>query len=149
MLTLDYSKIANWQDVCLVIDLASGKKVEHPFNFTMGVFMMHTGIQTLTHKNASEFYMRAKLIEVCCGSLFTNGDGTPRYLTTDDVYRYIGLASNVSQYTEAQFFAHLRKDVTRSLKQAMEYTLRSHEREVRERVLATVEADPELRKLTQ
>jgi hypothetical protein len=64
-LQLDYSKIDNWRDICLV-DTPDGKQ-ENPFNFTMGIFMMHTGIQTITRKNASEFYMRAKLIEVCFG----------------------------------------------------------------------------------
>lgn len=128
-LQLDYLKIANWQDVCLVDDPKSGKRVEHPWNFTMGIFLMHTGIQTITRKNAAEFYMRAKLIEACFGSLFTNGDGTPRYITTDDVKAYIGLSSNVSTYSSAQFFAHLRKDVIRNLTQTMEYALRQDERE--------------------
>jgi hypothetical protein len=146
-LQLDYTKIANWEDVCLVNDPESGKRVEHPWNFTMGIFLIHTGIQTITEANAAEFYMRAKLIEVNFGALFTNGDGSPRHLTPDDVIAYIGLSSNVSPYSEAQFFAHLRKDVIHNLRQTMKYALRQRDEAIKARVLATAEADPELRKL--
>jgi hypothetical protein len=142
MLQLDYTKIDNWQDICLV-DTPEGKR-EHPWNFTMGVFLMHTGIQSITRKNASEFYMRAKLIEVSFGSLFTNGDGTSRHITTEDVANYIGLSSNVSSYTTSQFFSHLRKDVVRNLTEAMDYELRSREAAVKQRVLESVKQDPEL-----
>ena len=130
MLHLNYLKIANWEDVCLVDDPeCPGKRVEHPWNLTMGIFMMHTGINTITRKNAAEFYMRAKLIEACFGSLFTNGDGTPRHLTTDDVAKYIGLSSNVSAYSKAQFFGHLRKNVIRNLTEHMESALRQAEKD--------------------
>jgi hypothetical protein len=141
-LQLDYSKIDNWRDICLV-DTPDGKQ-ENPFNFTMGIFMMHTGIQTITRKNASEFYMRAKLIEVSFGSLFTNGDGTPRYITTEDVANYIGISSNVSSYSASQFFSHLRKDVVRNLTETMDYELRSREAAVKQRVMDAVRQDPEL-----
>jgi hypothetical protein len=149
MLQLDYTKMNNWQDIVLVDDPERpGRKLEHPWNLTMGIFMMHTGIQSITRKNAGEFYMRAKLIEACFGSLFTNGDGTPRHITTDDVANYIGLSSNVSSYTSGQFFSHLRKDVIRNLTETMESALRNQDAEVKARVMATVQADPELRKLT-
>jgi len=145
-LQLDYTKIANWEDVCLVDDPERpGKRVEHPFNFTMGIFMIHCGIQTITEANAAEFYMRAKLIEVNFGSLFTNGDGTSRHLTTDDVIAYIGLSSNVSPYSEAQFFGHLRKDVIHNLRQTMKYALRQRDDAIKARVLAVDEADLERR----
>src|SRR4051794_6357189 len=147
-LTLDYRKIANWQDVCLVDDPSRpGHQIEHPWNFTMGVFLMHTGIQSITRKNASEFYMRAKLVEVCFGSLFTNGDGTPRHLTTEDVANYIGLSSNVSTYTQAQFFSHLRKDLIGNLHKTMDYTLRERDEAVKQRILDGIKGDPELGKL--
>jgi hypothetical protein len=84
-LNLNYTGIANWEDVCLIDDPTIGRKVEHPFNFTMGILLMHTGINTITRQNASEFYMRAKLIEACCGALFTNAlpaTWTPRTLPT-------------------------------------------------------------------
>jgi uncharacterized protein YuzB (UPF0349 family) len=114
--------------VCLVADPESGKRVENPWNFTMGVFMMHSGISRLTRDNAAEFYMRAKLVETCVGNLYTRGDGTLRYLEADDVLKYIGLSSNVASYTEAQFFAHLRQDVVRSLRQTMTYYLREQDK---------------------
>jgi hypothetical protein len=148
MLNLNYTKIVNWQDVCLVDDpKRPGTKLEHPFNFTMGIFLMHTGIQTITRANAAEFYMRAKLIEACFGSLFTNGDGTPRHLTTDDVAKYIGLSSNVSRWTTAQFFSHLRKDVVRNLSEHMESVLKTRDSVVKAKIMATVAGDPELSKL--
>jgi hypothetical protein len=130
MLNLYYEDIANWQDICTVDDPdRPGKKRDHPWNLAMGMFMMHTGINRLTRKNAAEFYMRAKLCEACFGNLFTNGDGTPRYLTTDDVTKYIGLSSNVSAYTPSQFFSHLRKNVARNLTETMESALRQAERD--------------------
>lgn len=129
MLQLDYHNIANWESVVLVDDPERpGKRLEHPWNLTMGIFLMHTGIRSITRANAAEFYMRAKLIEVCFGALFTNGDGTSRHITTEDVANYIGLSSNVSSYSRAQFFSHLRKDVIRNLTETMEYALRDRDK---------------------
>jgi hypothetical protein len=130
MLNLYYENIANWQDICTVDDPERpGKKRDHPFNFVMGIFMMHTGIQKLTRDNAPEFYKRAKLVEACTGSMFTYGDGTRYYLTTEDVAKYIGLTSNVSAYTDAQFFSHLRKDVARGLSETMQMALREQDKQ--------------------
>jgi hypothetical protein len=64
------------------------------------------------------------------------------------VIDYIGLASNVSTYTDAQFVKHLREDVMGNLAQTMQAALRERDRKLKERVMATAQADPELRKLT-
>jgi Mor family transcriptional regulator len=127
MLNLYYENIANWRDTCLVDDPERpGEKRESPFNLAMGIFMMHTGIQKLTEANAEDFYMRAKLVEACVGSMFTYGDGTHYYLTPEDVHKYIGLASNVSAYTDAQFFSHLRKDVAHELRRTYKLATQHH-----------------------
>jgi hypothetical protein len=147
MLELSYKGIANWEDVCLITDPVSGRRFEHPWNFTMGVYLMHTKMSGIKHDNAAEFYKRAKLIEACTGALFTNSDGTPRYLIPDDVIKYIGLASNVSQESEAAFFKHLRANVTRNLVQTMKYALEAHDKAIKARVQEVIAADPELSRI--
>jgi hypothetical protein len=130
MLNLYYTKIKDWEAICTVPNPdRPGKKMDHPFNLAMGMFLMHTGTTRITRQGAAEFYMRAKLVEACFGSLFTNGDGTPYHLTTEDVAKYIGLSSNVSSWSQPQFFTHLRKNVIRNLTETMESALRQAEQE--------------------
>lgn len=112
-LQLDYQSIENWETVCY---LPNGQ--QKPFNVAMGLLLMHTGMQSITYANAEQFYTRARLVGECIGAPFTNGDGTPHYITPEDVHNYIGLKSNCTPRTDAWFYKHLRDNLTAELRQA-------------------------------
>lgn len=145
-LTLDWSTVINYETVCEMEDPdRPGKRTSTPLVFVMGVLMMHTGISHITHKNADEFYVRARLIETCFdGGLQRDSQGNVVAVTPNDVYNHIGLKANVSTYTAAQFYKHLRDDVVRELRQHYKYVAKQREDAIRERVLAS---DPELRRI--
>ncbi len=148
MLQLDYTKIANWENVCYLPDPENpGKRVENRFNVAMGLMLMHTGMQSITYANAWQFYVRSQLVAACLGAPYTNGDGTLRYITPKDVADYIGLRSNCSSRTEAWFYKHLREDLILEPKSAFMRHMDEREREVRARVAETVAADPVLSRL--
>ena len=138
-LTLDYRKILNWETLCYVGDPDSGKRVEHPFNFAMGLVLMQTGFNSITHKNAERIYERTKLFEVCCGPFYNNGDGTPRYITPEDVRNYVGLGSNCTVRSDAWFYKRLREELAPDLRR----TYRSYAERQEENVVLVEAADGE------
>lgn len=153
-LSLNYTKITNWEELCYLHapdhpDANEDGIIENPFNVAMGLMLMHVGMFNITHANADQFYTRAKVVEACIGAIFTNGDGSPRYITPKDVHDYIGLESNNSRRTPAWFYKHLRDDLMPALKSVYLAYVDDREEEVRERVKATVAADPTLSKLEQ
>jgi len=63
---------------------------------------MPVGIQHITEDNAREFYARVSFWEKVNGAYRMNEDGDVPF-TADDVRRFIGLRTNVSTITAAQF----------------------------------------------
>ena len=113
--------------ICIVDDPDNpGHTKTATLTFTIGILMMHTGTGEITEKNADEFYVRAHLIEACFdGGLMRNHKGEVVGISPADVYAHIGLKSNVSTYTETQFYSHLRKNVVRELRQHYRYYVKS------------------------
>jgi hypothetical protein len=122
-LNLDWQDVRDYENVCEMDDPERpGHRTSTPLVFVMGVLMMHTGISHLTEDNADEFFVRTRLIESCFGGgLMTDGKGKSVGITPADVHAHIGLKSNVSRYTTAQFYKHLREDVVRELRQQYRY----------------------------
>lgn len=82
---------------------------------------MFVGIPTITEKNYKEFYARYHLMELI-GDTFRNtrtddGKLEPYYLTIEAVKRRIGLSTNASKMTRAQFIklkiGHYFNDITK------------------------------------
>lgn len=123
MLNLTYTGIEDWESkVKLPNPDDKDKYIENPWCFILGIFMMHTGINNLTEDNAPEFYSRAKLVETCFGGglmqrLKEDRSGAETVpLEASLVKEFIGLTSNASTYSEAQFYKHLRQDCARELR---------------------------------
>jgi hypothetical protein len=149
-LRLDWKSVKNYEIVCEMDNPDNpGHRTNTPVVFAMGVLMMHTGIGHLTHQNAEEFYVRARLVEVCFGGGLLTKRGKTVGITPEDVYAHIGLKANVSTYTPAQFYKHLREDVVRELREHYRYIAKQREAEVKVRVMATVEGDQDLRRLAE
>lgn len=149
-LTLDWRDVIDYENVCEMDNPDNpGHRTNTPVVFAMGVLMMHTGIGHLTHQNAEEFYVRARLVEVCFGGGLLTKHGETVGITPEDVYAHIGLKANVSTYTSAQFYKHLREDVVRELREHYRHIAKQREAEVKARVMATVEGDQDLRRLAE
>lgn len=63
---------------------------------------MFVGIPEITESNYKEFYARLSLIERLNGT-FLNLNGSPRYITLEEVERRVGLSTNAGTITRAQF----------------------------------------------
>lgn len=62
---------------------------------------MSVGIDTITEKNATEFYKRLHLAEVLNGSWLSE-KGKPLYITEDEVKARIGLSTNASRFSRTE-----------------------------------------------
>lgn len=71
--------------------------------------MLH-GFAEITEKNAREVYARIHMLEQVRGA-YHRVDGKPRYFQPADVYRWIGLQTNVSKVTDTQFMKVLRREL--------------------------------------
>jgi hypothetical protein len=73
---------------------------------------MIVDLRGITPENAAEFWDRLSMYEKCCGPMRFNYDTetkqrTPIYFTKQDVINHIGLDTNVSPTTRAQFLKKL------------------------------------------
>lgn len=68
---------------------------------------MAAGINHITKDNCLEFYRRISFHERVCGAFRIAADGTDHRFSPEDVVRLVGLSTNASTKTLAQF----RKDV--------------------------------------
>lgn len=64
------------------------------------------GIPSITEDNAAEFYARITMFEKLFGTFLNqkvDGEWVPRPITPEDVQRHIGLKTNATRKTRAQF----------------------------------------------
>ena len=88
---------------------------------------MAVGIGRITEENATEFATRSKMYEEMNGmSLYIAGEDYS--LTLEDITRRIGLTTNVSKWTDAQF----GKIMLKRLRERAEYSVRANERKKEE-----------------
>lgn len=90
------SNIENWQEL-LNTDGTVSSKTEAVVFLTM-----FTGISDITHKTVEEFACRTHLFETTGGPVLVGPDG-PIYITLADLQCHIGLHTNASPLTRAQF----------------------------------------------
>jgi hypothetical protein len=114
-MSLDWNleKIADREAVCYVEDeqaAARGEENRFRLNPVTDAIIwktMSVGMGQITVKNFEEFFVRAKMSEAVFGSSMTDGHGMDVGLTREDIRRHIGLSTNVSGMTEAQFARRL------------------------------------------
>jgi len=84
---------------------------------------MAVGMGTITEKNWRQFYTRVSFVERVFGARRRNEKG-PVFIAPEDVKAHIGLTTNVSKMTDAQFTKHTFKnhtfDCTRACKRMEE-----------------------------
>ncbi len=87
----------------------AGKKYMRPVTEALVFATMAIGINTITEKNAEEFFKRVSFFEQVHSpwlhTIDESGKRVPRLLTLDDVRQHIGLRTNASKRTDVQFAA--------------------------------------------
>lgn len=90
---------------------------------------MHVGINGITEDNWKEFYYRLHMWEGTIGpSLRLYDTAKPRFITPLEVYAHIGLSTNASNLTRAQFVKKLSKTLEWKSKKAIEQAPEYYER---------------------
>ena len=93
------------------------------------------GIGEITEENADEFAIRSKMYEEMNGMTMWF-DKEDYSLTHEDIVRRIGLTTNVSKITDAQF----HKTMVKRLRERAEYSVRSDKREAEKKIEEAVTA---------
>lgn len=96
-LTADYTGVRDWNTI---------RGNEAVTRDTLALMTMAVGMYEITEANARDFYARVSFWEKVNGAQRYD-DGTPVYLTPEDILRFIGLRTNASPMTEAKYRNHV------------------------------------------
>lgn len=119
-LNFELGAIANYEAVCYrgptASELAEGAKDSDRFMTGLTEALIYAtmgiGMNTITEKNAADFYKRIAFYEAVHGTWLRkasepDAEGKwhlePRPITFEDVQAHIGLRTNASKFTDAQF----------------------------------------------
>jgi hypothetical protein len=119
-LNFDVSTIRNYEVLTTLVIPAHGSQKEqtrwHPVTDALIWGTMAIGMNTITIANWQDFYNRLNMWERCAGPSLWRGDNgrndPANFITPLEVYMHIGLHTNASTKTEAQFL----KDCFRTAK---------------------------------
>lgn len=95
-LRYELSNIKDFETVCLMPD--GELKV-----ITEVLIKTAVGISRITDTNAAEYFERLCLLAAVEGAPAIHGDGTPWFITQDDVNAHIGLDTNHTSVSAARF----------------------------------------------
>jgi hypothetical protein len=99
-LDFDYSKCKDWR-------AASTDPIDperwHPVGNALVWASIPCGFNTIREDNVDRIWTRIAVMQALGGAFLGTSDG-PLYLTRDDVVRYIGLSTNASAKTDAEFY---------------------------------------------
>lgn len=95
-LRYDLSKIKDYKTVCIRAD----GELEV---ITETLIKTDVGISRITDMNSEEYFRRLCLLAAVEGAPAIHGDGTPWFITQDDVIAHIGLDTNHTSLSDARF----------------------------------------------
>jgi len=78
--------------------------------YALIVMSMGFGIASVTEKNVDKVFGRINFMERLKGTYFNNEDGSPLFMTLEEVKENIGFRTNVSEKTKSQFLKDLTYD---------------------------------------
>ena len=97
-LRTDYTKIKDYKSVCYD---AAGNTT--PITRAIDLLSVPAGYSEITEENAGEVYRRLAILGELWGAPVHAADGTPVYISEQDVQRHIGFTSNASPLTKRAF----------------------------------------------
>jgi len=120
-----------YEDVGVVYEDAGGEVRVRRAAESLIFATMFTGINTITEKNVEEFFLRIYMWEKSFGALrFSNGE--PKFFTLKEIVPFIGLKTNASPLTKAQF----KNNLARSLREMAEREVRLQSGEIKREKVA-------------
>jgi hypothetical protein len=131
-LDFDVSRMKNFNVLATLIEPCASQNTEamkrwHPVTQALTFLTMGIGMNSITEKNWKEFYDRVNTWERTVGPQLWRGDiskDDPRnWITPLEVYMHIGLGTNASSKTDAQFL----KDCFANLKDHNKYQVKNVE----------------------
>lgn len=81
---------------------------------------MVIGLREITEDNADEFYKRIKMVEKVSGELCIK-DSAPYFFTKEDIVKRIGLRTNSTVCTKAQFNKHVLGLLNQQVERELSY----------------------------
>tara|TARA_R110002153_G_scaffold23856_3_gene76656 strand:- start:2304 stop:2696 length:393 start_codon:yes stop_codon:yes gene_type:complete len=127
-LTYNFTKIENYEQIC-TRKLVEGDKGFNPkedlFRTTplaesLVWMSMFIGMREITEKNWEQFYWRTRLLEVTTGAYRQMGTyddddkiiaREEQFFTKEEIKSMIGLSTNASEMTKAEFYKNKIKDL--------------------------------------
>lgn len=110
----DVSKIKDYKNLCYIkVDETTEVVRVNPVTETLIWSAAGCGIRGIAESTVAEFYARIKLQEALFGPLLYTGDGEPLEITVNDLIDHIGLDTNVTPRTRAQFLSQVRDQLDR------------------------------------
>lgn len=100
-LTLDWSKVDDWET------LHEDEK-QYVITETLGHMLMGLDMNRITESNVAEVAARAHMLQELMGE-FMYADGKRYFITMEDVFRRVGLGSNVSEKSRSSWLARMFK----------------------------------------
>jgi hypothetical protein len=85
----------------------------HPVTEALVFSTMSVMMGSITEKNWREFYSRVAMKEAALGASLINGDGSPAYITPEQVRAHIGLTTNVRTESAGKFNGWLVRGLRR------------------------------------
>lgn len=109
-LNWDLTRIKDWEKVCLVVapedrpmaDIKKGDEVISEITEALIWTTLCIGMSEITEKNFKEFYKRMVMLDAVSGKTLIKG----RPITLAEVEKHIGLRTNASRMTGAEFYKH-------------------------------------------
>lgn len=103
-LNYDLKKVENYQE------LYNEDKTMNQLYQVIILSTMNVGIREITKDNYKKFYNRLNVIERICGAFFFDSESNNTlYIQEEDVKRLIGLKTNASNKTKAEFFSTIKR----------------------------------------
>lgn len=126
-LNWDLTKINNREELCWKEDEHGNFNVSGVTE-TLIYCTMFVGMHTITAQNAEKFYTRVSLFEKTSGAIRTKWEEKERtdiFVSPEEVLLHVGLSTNVSNLTDAEFKNRMIKNANQKAVSAFTYYVNS------------------------
>src|SRR5262245_2877788 len=100
-LDFSYAKVKDWKEAST--DPANSENW-HPVGNALVWASIPCGFDQITEANVDEIWTRVNVYQHTVGALLHRPDGSDVWLARTDVARYVGLSTNASRKTSAEFW---------------------------------------------
>ena len=111
-LTYDLTAVKDWKENYPNITNADGEERLNDVTNMLIFVSMVTGIREITEANSEEVFTRIRMSEMIHGGYFLDEEtGEYRHVTLQEVTDHIGLKTNASDISKAQFNGYMNRQM--------------------------------------